>query len=134
MKVKTSIELKARDVLVMHKNASSLFIEPIYAFMVYHGCSRTKDELQSISTDELLKDMWYLCISPNAVVSITRIECELLCAMMHTIERLGREDAEFDDLFHTYVETLLDERTWENVYHEFGYIHQGNLYDDELQW
>lgn len=146
MKVKVDIELHARDVLLMHKYAPSLFIEQVYAFMVYHGCSRTKDELQSISTDELLKDMWYLGISPNSVMDITRIEGELLCAMMHTIERLGGEDAEFDDLFHAYVQVCMDSDEWENSKHgvhcqrcantppQFGYIQQGNLYDDELQW
>lgn len=146
MKVKVDIELHARDVLLMHKYAPSLFIEQVYAFMSYYGCSRTKEELQSISTDELLKDMWYLNISPNSVMDITRVEGELLCAMIHTIERLGGEDAEFDGLFRAYVQVCMDSGEWENSKHgihcqrcantpsQFGYIQQGNLYDDELQW
>lgn len=115
MKVKVSIELCARDVLLMHKNAPSLFIDHIYAFMNYHGCSRTKEELHSISTDELLKDMWYLNIIPNAVMDITRMDSELLYVMMHNIERCGGEDAEFDYLFHMYVQARMDSGEWENV-------------------
>lgn len=115
MKVKVDIELRAREVMLMHKNAPSLFIEHIYTFMDYHGCSRTKDELQSISTDELLKDMWYLGISPNASMCVTRMECELLCDMLHTIERCSDADAEFDNLFHVYVQMRMDGGEWENV-------------------
>lgn len=115
MKLKVDIELRARDVLLMHKNAPSLFIEQVYAFMVYYGCSRTKDELQSISTDELLKDMWYLGIAPNTMMDIGRIDSELLCSMIHVIERLGGEDAEFDVLFHKYVQIRMDSGEWENV-------------------
>lgn len=115
MKVKVDIELRAREVLLMHKNAPSLFIEPIYAFMDYHGCSRTKEELQAISTDELLKDMWYLIISPNATMDVTRMDSELLCEMIHIIERCSDVDAEFDDLFRTYVQVRMDGGEWENV-------------------
>lgn len=115
MKVKVDIELHARDVLLMHKNAPSLFIDHIYAFMGYYGCSRTKEELQSISTDELLKDMWYLNISPNTLMDITRIEGELLCAMIHVIARCSGDDVEFDGLFHAYVQVLMDSGEWENV-------------------
>lgn len=115
MKVKVGIELHARDVLLMHKNAPSLFIDHIYAFMAYYGCSRTKEELQSISTDELLKDMWYRGISPNSVMDITRIECELLYAMIYVIERCSGDDIEFDDLFRAYVQVRMDIGEWENV-------------------
>ena len=115
MKVKMSIELRAREVLLMHKNAPSLFIEHIYAFMDYHGCSRTKEELQSISTDELLKDMWYLNISPSSIMEDTRMESELLCEMIHIIERCSGDDVEFDDLFRAYVQVLMDSGEWENV-------------------
>ena len=115
MKVKVDIELRAREVLLMHKNAPSLFIEHIYAFMTYHGCSRTKEELQSISTDELLKDMWYLCVSPNAYMGVTRMESELLCEMIHIIERCIDADVEFDDLFRIYVQVRMDSGEWENV-------------------
>ena len=115
MKVKVDIELRARDVLLMHKNAPSLFIEHIYAFMAYIGCSRTKEELQSISTDELLKDMWYLGISSNAGMDVTRMESELLCEMLHIIERCSGADVEFDDLFRIYVQVRMDSGEWENV-------------------
>ena len=115
MKVKVDIELRAREVLLMHKNAPSLFIDHIYAFMEYYGCSRTKEELQSISTDELLKDMWYLNISPSTVMDITRMESELLCGMLHTIERCSDADVESDDLFRTYVQVRMDSGEWENV-------------------
>lgn len=115
MKVKVDIELHARDVLLMHKNAPSLFIDHIYAFMDYYGCSRTKEELQSISTDELLKDMWYLNISPNTLMDITRIESELLCAMIHVIARFSEEDTDSDDLFRAYVQVRMDSGEWENV-------------------
>lgn len=113
MKVKVDIELRAREVLLMHKNAPSLFIDHIYSFMAYYGCSRTKEELQSISTDELLKDMWYLNISPSSAMEVTRMEGELLCAMVHIIERCS--DVEFDDLFRAYVQVLMDSGEWENV-------------------
>ena len=115
MKVKMSIELRAQEVLLMHKNAPSLFIEHIYAFMEYHGCSRTKEELQSISTDELLKDMWYLNISLSSIMGVTRMESELLCAMIHVIERCSDADAEFYDLFRTYVQVRMDSGEWEIV-------------------
>lgn len=115
MKVKVDIELHARDVLLMHKNAPSLFIDHIYAFMDYYDCSRTKEELQSISTDELLKDMWYLNISPNTLMNITRIEGELLYEMVYVIERCSGDDVEFDDLFRAYVQVLMDSGEWENV-------------------
>ena len=115
MKVKVDIELRAREVLLMHKNAPSLFIEHIYAFMTYHGCSRTKEELQSISTDELLKDMWYLNISPSTVMDITRIEYEHLHGMLYFINLRGGDDVEFDDLFRIYVQVRIDRGEWENV-------------------
>ncbi len=115
MKVKMRIELCAREVLLMHKNAPSLFIEHIYAFMDYHGCSRTKEELQAISTDELLKDMWYLNISPSSIMEVTRMESELLCEMIHIIERFSEEDTDYDDLFRTYVQVRMDSGEWENV-------------------
>ena len=115
MKVKVDTELRAWEVLLMHKNAPSLFIEHIYAFMDYHGCSRTKEELQSISTDELLKDMWYLYISPNATMDVTRMESELLFEMIHIVERCSDADVEFDDLFRTYVQVRMDSGEWENV-------------------
>lgn len=115
MKVKVDIELHAREVLLMHKNAPSSFIEHIHAFMEYHGCSRTKDELQSISTDELLKDMWYLSISPNTIIDVTRMDSELLCGMIHIIERCSEEETDFGNLFHEYVKIRMDSGEWENV-------------------
>ena len=115
MRVKVDIELHAREVLLMHKNAPSLFSKYIYSFMEYHGCSRTEEELVAISTDELLKDMWYLCISPNATMDVTRMESELLCKMLHSIERCSDADVESDDLFRTYVQVCMDSGEWENV-------------------
>ena len=115
MKVKVDIELHARDVLLMHKNALPVSIEYIYAFMDYHGCSRTKEELQSISTDELLKDMWYLNISPDAMMYITRIEYEHLHGMLYTSNLHGCEEIELCNLFHTYVQVRMDRGEWENV-------------------
>lgn len=115
MKVNVDIELHAREVLLMHKNAPSLFIEHIYAFMEYHGCSRTKEEILGISTAELMKDMWYLCISPNETMNITRMDSELLYDMIHIIERCSEKDVEFDDLFRAYVQARVDSGEWENV-------------------
>lgn len=115
MKVKVDIELRAQEVVLMHKNAPSLFIEHIYTFMEFHGCSRTKEELQSISSDELLKDMWYLGISPSASMFITRMEDELLHEMLYNIARCGVEDVEFEYLFRAYVQVRMDSGEWENV-------------------
>lgn len=115
MKIKVDIELRARDMLLMHKNAPSLFIAYIYTFMEYHGCSRTKEELHSISTDELLKDMWYLGISPSASMCITSMEDDMLHVMLYNINRCGAEDVEFGDLFRAYVQARMDSGEWENV-------------------
>ena len=115
MRVKVNIKLSGRDVLLMHKNAPSLFIEHIYAFMTYHDCSRTKEELQSISTDELLKDMWYLCVSPESETTVPYIEDEQLHAILHIINRRGDEEVELGNLFHEYVQMRMDSGEWENV-------------------
>ena len=115
MKVKVSIKLSGRDVLLMHKNTCSSFINHVYTFMDYHGCSRTSDELQSISTDELLKDMWYLGISPESVVTIPYIEDEQLHEMLYSINQCGGEEVELGNLFHAYVQMRMDSGEWENV-------------------
>ena len=41
MKVKVNMTLRGKDVVLMHKNASSVFSDYVYAFMDYHGCSDT---------------------------------------------------------------------------------------------
>ena len=115
MKVKMSIELRAREVLLMHKNAPSLFIEHIYAFMGYYDCSRTQEEILGISTEELMKDMWYLNISPSSIMEVTRMESGLLFEMIHIIERCSGDDVESYDLFRTYVQVRMDSGEWENV-------------------
>lgn len=115
MIVKANIKLSGRDVLLMHKNAPSAFINHVYTFMDYHGCSRTIDELQSISTDELLKDMWYLNVSPGSKITTTYIEDELLHGMLYTIEHCGGKDIELSNLFHEYVQIRVDCGEWENV-------------------
>ena len=115
MKVKANIKLSGRDVLLMHKNAPSVFSYHVYTFMDYHGCSRTEDELKSIDTDELLKDMWYLGISPESVAIIPYIDDEQLHGMLYTIEHCGGRDIELSNLFHEYVQIRVDCDEWENV-------------------
>lgn len=115
MIVKTSIGLTAHDVLVMHKNAPSLFIEQVYAFMEYHGCSRTQEEILSIGTEELMKDMWYLNMGYGTCMDISEIDSELMHRMLCTLNVCSADTTDLDTLFHTYVETLLDRGEWENV-------------------
>ena len=115
MKVKVNMALRGKDVVLMHKNEPSAFINHVYTFMDYHGCSRTKEELQAISTDELLKDMWYLNISPESAINIAYIEYELLHVMLYNINRCGGEDVNLSDLFHEYVQMWMDSGEWENV-------------------
>lgn len=115
MKVKVNIELSGRDVLLMHKNALPVFSNYVYTFMDYHGCSRTIDELQSISTDELLKDMWYLNISPESEITISYIEYEHLHLMLYISNLRGREEIELCNLFHEYIQMRMDRGEWENV-------------------
>lgn len=115
MKVKVNMALRGKDVALMHKNALSVFSDHVYAFMDHHGCSRTKEELQAISTDELLKDMWYLNIAPEAVINMEYIEDELLHEMLYSINRCGGEYVKLNDLFHAYVQMRMDSGEWENV-------------------
>ena len=115
MIVKTSIRLTAHDVLVMHKNARDEFRDHIYTFMCYYGCSRTQEEILGISTAELMKDMWYLNMCYGACMNISEIDSELMHRMLCALNACGVVTTNIDTLFHTYVETLLDERTWENV-------------------
>ena len=115
MIVKTSIGLTAHDVLVMHKNARDEFRDHIYTFMCYYDCSRTQEEILGISTEELMKDMWYLNMCYGTCMDISEIDSELMHRMLCTLNACGVGTTNIDTLFHTYVETLLDERTWENV-------------------
>lgn len=115
MKVKVNILLVGRDVVLMHKNASSIFSRYIYLFMERHGCSRTEKELASISTDELLKDMWYLGISPDSIMDITAMDSDTIHSMLYTIEHCGGEDVDLRNLFHEYVQMYMDCGEWENV-------------------
>ena len=115
MIVKTSIGLTAHDVLVMHKNARDEFRDHIYTFMCYYDCSRTKEEILDISTEELMKDMWYLNMCYGTYMDISEIDSELMHRMLCTLNACGVDTTNMDKLFHTYVETLLDEHTWENV-------------------
>lgn len=115
MKVKMGIKLSGRDVLLMHKNAPSVFSRYIYLFMEHHGCSRTEDELKSISTDELLKDMWYLGVSSDSVMHVTAIDDSALRTMLYKIKHCGVEEIDFDNLFHEYVKIRMDCDEWENV-------------------
>lgn len=115
MIVKTSIGLTAHDVLVMHKNRCDEFLDHIYTFMCYYGCSRTKEEILGISTEELMKDMWYLNMCYGTCMDISEIDSELMHRMLCTLNVCDVGTTNLDTLFHTYVETLLDERTWENV-------------------
>lgn len=115
MRVKVDIKLGGRAVVLMHKNASSVFSRYIYLFMKHHGCSRTEEELMSISTDELLKDMWYLGISPDSVTFITAIDDDTLHAMLYTIEHCGGEEIDLGNLFHEYTKIRMDCDEWENV-------------------
>lgn len=115
MKVKVDTKLSGRDVVLMHKNSPAVFRRYIYLFMAHHGCSRTEDELRSISTDELLKDMWYLGISPDSMMNITAINDGTLRTMLYKIKRCGYEEIDFDNLFHEYVKIRMDCDEWENV-------------------
>lgn len=115
MKVKVNINLSGRDVVLIHKNAPSVFSNYVYAFMDYHGCSRTEEELQAISTDELLKDMWYLNISPESVAVISCIEYEHLHGMLYIINLRGCEEIELCNLFHEYIQMRMDRGEWEYV-------------------
>lgn len=115
MKVKVNMTLRGKDVLLIHKNEPSAFINHVYAFMDYHGCSRTKEELQAISTDELLKDMWYLNISAESAITITYIEYELLHVMLYSVSQCGCEEIELVNLLHEYVQMWMDNGEWENV-------------------
>lgn len=115
MRVKVDIKLGGRAVILMHKNAPSAFSRCIYLFMKQHGCSRTEEELMSISTDELLKDMWYLGISPDTVTFITAIDDELLHGMLYNIEHCGGDEVELGNLFHAYTKMLMDSGEWGNV-------------------
>ena len=115
MKVKVNIVLAGRNVALMHKNASAVFSRYIYLFMERHGCSRTEEELASISTDELLKDMWYLDISPDSIMDITAMDDDMVHSMLHTIKHCGGEEVDFRNLFHEYVKIRMDSGEWENV-------------------
>lgn len=115
MRVKVDIKLGGRAVILMHKNEPSAFSRYIYLFMQQHGCSRTEEELSSISTDELLKDMWYLGISPDSVTYVTAIDDGELHAMLHTIEHCGGEEIDLGNLFHEYTKIRMDCDGWENV-------------------
>lgn len=82
MIVKTAIKLTGKDVLIMHNN-THLFRVRVYTFMPRFGCSRTIDELDCISTGELIKDMWYLGIGPDTYIYVTEIDYELFHDMLN---------------------------------------------------
>lgn len=115
MIVKMNIELRAREVLLMHKNCPHVFSKYIYSFMDYHGCSRTEEELVAISTDELLKDMWYLKITADSSMDYISIDYELLYRMLHELKCCGVEDVLPSGLMHEYAEAMLSSGEWENV-------------------
>lgn len=115
MKVMTTIKLSARAVALMHKNCSEDFGEYVVNFMRYYGCSRTRDELLSISTDELLKDMWSLRINPDTFVHVRSIDDSLLHAMLFNLNYCDVAEVSLDNLFCEFVDAKVGRGDWEDV-------------------
>ena len=116
MKVKVAVNVTAHDALLMHKNDPEMFSVYVYTLMDHYGCSRTPDEILSISTYELMKDMWYLRMYSNSCVNtIAEIDVAVLNNMLSVIEGNGIVNLSLDTLFHEYVEAMINNGVWENV-------------------
>lgn len=116
MIVKTDIKLTGKDVLIMHKNERETFSTYIYKFMGCYGCSRTQEKLMEISTDELIKDMWYLSISPDTYIYVTEIDYELFNEMLLNVNNhYDGCGIRIEELFHEYIAIQLDIDIWEGL-------------------
>lgn len=115
MKVDVHIRLIAHDALLMHKNGGDVFAPYVYILMDYYGCSRTPDELQGLTTSELVKDMWYLKMSYDSCMIIDAIDDALLNAMLFRLNQCGKKSISLDSIFHEYAEVQLESGEWRNI-------------------
>lgn len=116
MRVRVMVNVTAHDALIMHKNDPGTFSIYVYELMDHYGCSRTLEELQLISADELMKDMWYLRMYANSCIStIAEIDVAELNDMLSTIGECGIVKLSLDTLFHEYVDAKITKGEWENV-------------------
>ena len=116
MKVRVNVNVTAHDALLMHKNDLEMFGVYVYTLMDHYGCSRTPEEILSISTDELMKDMWYLRMDANScVTTVADIDAAVLNDMLFVIGGNGVATLSLDTLFHAYTEAMVTSGEWENV-------------------